>query len=86
MNLHLLHDLIDVNVCELNNFNFIDLLKKIISDCFEIYKNKFKEQKVFLWESVEPDYIFQYNLFRSLLLEYLLAYNFAYVLLKGILF
>ena len=75
-------DLIDVNVCELDNSEFINLLKKIISKCFEIYKDKFNKQEVFLWESVEPNYIFQYNLFRSLLLEYLLAYNFAYVLLR----
>ena len=76
------HDLIDVNICTFNNFEFIDLLKKIISKCFEIYKDKFKTQNFFLWESVEPNFIFKYNLFRSLLLEYLLAYNFAYVLLR----
>jgi len=76
------HNLIDVNICTLNNFELIDLLKKIITDCFKIYKDKFNTQEVFLWESVEPNYIFQYNLFRSLLLEYLLAYNFAYVLLR----
>ena len=76
------HDLIDVNICTFDNFELIDLLKKIIKDCFKIYKDKFNTQEVFLWESVEPNYIFQYNLFRSLLLEYLLAYNFAYVLLR----
>ena len=75
--------LIETEDYKLNNLDFIAKLKEIITNCFEIYNRKFKGQKYFLWDMVDKEYIFQYNLFRSLLLEYLMTYVFSYLYLKN---